>query len=351
MRAAEAGELRLVGAAARRLHGDPAAFEALPPGVRIVRLAQDVGQVRGALLRVDGERRGVERVQRLAGDVDGAVGTVEIGAVADRRRIAVAGEAAARAAREARQQPDVVVDDLLDLAVREFGADAGEVAEEMSGEVDAVNGEVDDRRAARLGEVVAVARRRRIGGRLLGIVRADLVDLADEAGVDQRLGDLDLAPEALVEADLQHDAGLVAGVDHRAAFLRRSPPAASRRARACRRRRRRARPRRGSGSASRRRRRRPCRDPAWRRGRRRPRPPKSAVIASARERSRSNTATSSASADLVMTGPWLRRMIAPAPTSPILNLRSSPVFLVIGLSDICGSRRARSAGDMKSTSA
>ena len=40
------------------------------------------------------------------------VGAVEVGAVADVGRVAVAGEAAARPAREAGQGEDIVVDDL-----------------------------------------------------------------------------------------------------------------------------------------------------------------------------------------------------------------------------------------------
>ena len=43
--------------------------------------------------------------------------------------------------------------------------------------------------------------------------------LADEARVDQRLGDLHLRPEALVEADLEQDLRVPAGVDHPAGGL------------------------------------------------------------------------------------------------------------------------------------
>ena len=77
-----------------------------------------------------------------------------------------------------------------------------ELTQEVTHEVDAVHRQIDDRRAARLGQVVAIARGRRILALLLGEQRTAAMHPADEAGVDQLLGDAHLGPEALIEANL-----------------------------------------------------------------------------------------------------------------------------------------------------
>src|SRR5262245_49742116 len=92
--------------------------------------------------------------------------------------------------------------------------DRGELADEVTGEVDAVDSKINNRRAAGEMKVVAVAGRRRVAVPALGVDRPEAMDPADEAIGDQRLRDFDLAPKALVEADLKNDLRVLAGLDH-----------------------------------------------------------------------------------------------------------------------------------------
>src|SRR4029077_11712923 len=86
---------------------------------------------------------------------------------------------------EASHNPNIVINRIRYFGMVEVRHDRRELANEVTGEVDAVDGEIDDRRAAGEMKVVAVARRRGVAVPALGVDRPGVMYAANEASDDQ----------------------------------------------------------------------------------------------------------------------------------------------------------------------